>query len=143
MVGICSIKSTIPTVMGQWGMQANQYPFHPMGIKLQMVMERKPLPVLKIWCKCPSESEEDIRRFREKLKESPFQVFIRVPLHYPRFTKAEYEVMPEWRIELLLQEYGLPLKGSLQDKRDSAISAFLFPAQLLDEEQENVSSFGS
>ena len=79
----------------------------------------------------PITNEENITRFREKLKETPNGM----SLHYPRFTKAEYEVMPEWRVDLLLQEYGLPVRGSLQDKRKYAINAFLFPAQLLDEEE--------
>lgn len=41
-----------------------------------------------VWCHCPSESNEDITRFNEKLKESPNGV----PLHYPRFTQAKYDL---------------------------------------------------
>ncbi|EFJ24313.1 hypothetical protein SELMODRAFT_39596, partial [Selaginella moellendorffii] len=49
-----------------------------------------------------------------------------MPLHYPRYTKLEYEAMPEWQLDRLLEEYGLPVSGSLQDKRDYAIGAFVW-----------------
>ncbi|EFJ29861.1 hypothetical protein SELMODRAFT_409811 [Selaginella moellendorffii] len=43
----------------------------------------------------------------------------RMPLHYPRYTKAEYEQMPEWLLDRLLEEYGLPARsmGGLEAKR--------------------------
>ncbi|KAF7826147.1 Nucleotide-sugar transporter [Senna tora] len=50
-----------------------------------------------------------------------------MPLHYPRYTKADYETMPEWRLDCLLQQYGLPLTGDLHHKRHFAIGAFLWP----------------
>ncbi|XP_054782862.1 uncharacterized protein LOC129290179 [Prosopis cineraria] len=53
----------------------------------------------------------------------PFQM----PLHYPKYTKADYETMPEWRLDCLLQQYGLPLSGDLQQKRLFAMGAFLWP----------------
>ena len=49
-----------------------------------------------------------------------------MPLHYPRYTQAEYETMPEWRLDCLLKEYGLPITGDLQQKRKFAIGAFLW-----------------
>lgn len=54
-----------------------------------------------------------------------------MPLHYPRYTKADYEKMEEWRLDLLLKQYGLTAvsKGTLQEKRAYAIGAFLWPDQ--------------
>jgi hypothetical protein len=54
-----------------------------------------------------------------------------MPLHYPRYTKADYEKMEEWRLDLLLKQYGLTAvsKGTLQEKRAYAIGAFLWPGQ--------------
>ncbi|XP_024535441.1 uncharacterized protein LOC9637360 [Selaginella moellendorffii] len=60
----------------------------------------------------------------EKNPSCPY-VF-QMPLHYPRYTKLEYEAMPEWQLDRLLEEYGLPVSGSLQDKRDYAIGAFVW-----------------
>lgn len=53
-----------------------------------------------------------------------------VPLHYPRYTKAEYEKMEEWRVDLLLQQYGLKFEGVVEEKRAYAMGAFLWPQQL-------------
>uniref|UniRef100_A0A0E0CIP9 DUF7722 domain-containing protein n=1 Tax=Oryza meridionalis TaxID=40149 RepID=A0A0E0CIP9_9ORYZ len=53
----------------------------------------------------------------------------RMPVHYPRYKKAEYEAMPEWRVDCLLREYGLPVDGDLDAKRRFAMGAFLWPAQ--------------
>lgn len=53
-----------------------------------------------------------------------------MPLHYPRYTKGEYERMEEWKVDLLLKEYGLiSFKGSLDEKRAFAMGAFLWPDQ--------------
>ncbi|AQK70018.1 hypothetical protein Zm00014a_011657 [Zea mays] len=53
----------------------------------------------------------------------------RMPLHYPRYKKADYEAMPEWRVDCLLREYGLPVAGDLRGKREFAMGAFLWPGQ--------------
>ncbi|KAG8058646.1 hypothetical protein GUJ93_ZPchr0002g25560 [Zizania palustris] len=53
----------------------------------------------------------------------------RMPLHYPRYRKEDYEAMPEWRVDCLLREYGLPVDGDLDDKRRFAMGAFLWPGQ--------------
>uniref|UniRef100_A0A0E0JY45 DUF7722 domain-containing protein n=1 Tax=Oryza punctata TaxID=4537 RepID=A0A0E0JY45_ORYPU len=53
----------------------------------------------------------------------------RMPLHYPRYKKADYEAMPEWRVDCLLREYGLPVDGDLDAKRRFAMGAFLWPGQ--------------
>ncbi|KAL9661599.1 hypothetical protein QQ045_026423 [Rhodiola kirilowii] len=52
-----------------------------------------------------------------------------MPLHYPCYTRAEYEAMPEWRLDSLLSEYGLPATGNLDKKREYAIGAFLWGRQ--------------
>ncbi|ERN17753.1 hypothetical protein AMTRI_Chr10g227100 [Amborella trichopoda] len=59
-------------------------------------------------------------------KVSDFQM----PLHYPRYTKEDYMKMPEWRVDLLLKEYGLFVEGTLQEKREYAMGAFLWPDQI-------------
>ncbi|XP_073282192.1 uncharacterized protein [Primulina huaijiensis] len=50
-----------------------------------------------------------------------------MPLHYPKYTKNEYQEMPEWMLDRLLAEYGLPAIGDLAHKRDFAMGAFLWP----------------
>ncbi|CAL9081464.1 unnamed protein product [Musa textilis] len=52
----------------------------------------------------------------------------RMPLHYPRYTRADYESMPEWKLDCLLREYGLPVTGDVDHKRSFAMGAFLWPA---------------
>ncbi|KAK7245978.1 hypothetical protein RIF29_40834 [Crotalaria pallida] len=61
----------------------------------------------------------------EYLSSSGFQM----PLHYPRYTKADYERMEDWKVDLLLKEYGLSCKGTLDEKRAFAMGAFLWPDQ--------------
>uniref|UniRef100_A0A2C9V2P6 DUF7722 domain-containing protein n=1 Tax=Manihot esculenta TaxID=3983 RepID=A0A2C9V2P6_MANES len=52
----------------------------------------------------------------------------KIPLHYPRYTKKQYEHMPEWKLDSLLQDYGLPIdQGDLAYKRELAISTFIWP----------------
>lgn len=50
-----------------------------------------------------------------------------MPLHYPRYSKADYEKMDERRLDFLLREYGLNFKGTLEEKRSFAMGAFLWP----------------
>jgi len=50
-----------------------------------------------------------------------------MPLNYPRYTKADYEMMPEWKLDCLFVEYGLPAMGTLAQKRSFAMGAFLWP----------------
>ncbi|KAK2966480.1 hypothetical protein RJ640_019009 [Escallonia rubra] len=61
----------------------------------------------------------------EKCCRSSFQM----PLHYPRYKRSDYETMPEWRLECLLKEYGLPVTGDVEQKRSYAMGAFLWPDQ--------------
>ncbi|KAG5242413.1 Melanin-concentrating hormone receptor [Salix suchowensis] len=53
----------------------------------------------------------------------------RMPLHYPRYTKADYEKMEEWKVDVLLREYGMNFDGNLEEKRAFAMGAFLWPDQ--------------
>ncbi|PRQ59190.1 hypothetical protein RchiOBHm_Chr1g0367441 [Rosa chinensis] len=50
-----------------------------------------------------------------------------MPLHYPRYTRKDYQDMPEWKLDRLLANYGLPAHGDLAYKRDFAMGAFLWP----------------
>ncbi|KAF8397418.1 hypothetical protein HHK36_016334 [Tetracentron sinense] len=50
-----------------------------------------------------------------------------MPLHYPRYTKKDYQDMPEWKLDKLLAQYGLPSLGDLAYKREFAMGAFLWP----------------
>ncbi|KAH9290509.1 hypothetical protein KI387_034626 [Taxus chinensis] len=61
---------------------------------------------------------------RSRLK--PGAHMFQVPLHYPRFTKTDYEVMEESKLDRLLEEYGLPVMGDVACKRKYAIGAFLW-----------------
>ncbi|KAF8030476.1 hypothetical protein BT93_E2805 [Corymbia citriodora subsp. variegata] len=63
---------------------------------------------------------------KEATRSSPgFQM----PLHYPRYKKVDYENMEEWRLDMLLREYGLSFDGNLDEKRAYAMGAFLWPDQ--------------
>ena len=52
--------------------------------------------------------------------------YFQMPLHYPRYKKSDYETMPEWRLDYLLKEYGLPIIGDVEQKRKFAMGAFLW-----------------
>ncbi|KAL4334708.1 hypothetical protein GQ457_07G012720 [Hibiscus cannabinus] len=53
-----------------------------------------------------------------------------MPVHYPRYLKADYERMEEWRIDMLLKEYGFSRNGgTVDEKRAFAMGAFLWPDQ--------------
>ncbi|VVB16807.1 unnamed protein product [Arabis nemorensis] len=50
-----------------------------------------------------------------------------IPLHYPNFTKEEYQVMPEEELDRLFKLYGLPTNlGDLSCKKQFAVGAFLW-----------------
>lgn len=59
-----------------------------------------------------------------------FESGFRMPLHYPRYTKGDYEKMEEGKLDLLLKQYGLCFDGTLEEKRAFAIDTFLWPDQL-------------
>ncbi|KAF3433650.1 hypothetical protein FNV43_RR24753 [Rhamnella rubrinervis] len=62
----------------------------------------------------------------ESLKKKG-ESFFQMPLHYPRYTRKDYQDMPEWKLDRLLADYGLSIQGDLTYKRDFAMGAFLWP----------------
>ncbi|PHU12944.1 hypothetical protein BC332_19874 [Capsicum chinense] len=75
-----------------------------------------------------SSSSSEFTTKNQMKNEGEFR--FRMPLHYPRYKKDDYENMEEWKIDELLREYGLSFHGSVDDKRRFAIGAFLWPDQL-------------
>ncbi|XP_061344302.1 uncharacterized protein LOC133290251 [Gastrolobium bilobum] len=69
--------------------------------------------------------KEEVKSSANNFKASEFQM----PLHYPRYRKEDYEKMEEWRVDLLLKQYGISFKGTLDDKRAFAMGTFLWPDQ--------------
>ncbi|KAJ0044997.1 hypothetical protein Pint_03876 [Pistacia integerrima] len=67
---------------------------------------------------------------KKVVKEEHENGGFQMPLHYPRYTKEDYEKMEEWKVDLLLKQYGLSFKGSLEEKRAYAKGTFLWPDQL-------------
>lgn len=63
------------------------------------------------------------------LQKKPVPSVFQMPLHYPRYKKSDYETMPEWKVDRLLEEYGLPVLGSLREKRQYAMGVFLWKDQ--------------
>ncbi|KAI4369849.1 hypothetical protein MLD38_018250 [Melastoma candidum] len=49
-----------------------------------------------------------------------------MPLHYPRYTRSDYETKPKWKLNRLLREYGLPAAGDVEHKRKFAMGTFLW-----------------
>ncbi|ESQ42885.1 hypothetical protein EUTSA_v10015107mg [Eutrema salsugineum] len=64
------------------------------------------------------------------MKKEEFPSGFQVPLHYPKYSKSDYEAMDDLSLDLLLKQYGLSFEGSLDDKRVFAIESFLWPDQL-------------
>ncbi|KAI6676299.1 hypothetical protein NL676_037095 [Syzygium grande] len=62
----------------------------------------------------------------QRQKKSGVSCF-QMPLHYPKYTSQDYMAMPEWKLDCLLAEYGLPITGDLTYKRDFAMGTFLWP----------------
>lgn len=61
----------------------------------------------------------------KKRCDSPVEQF-QMPLHYPRYTKKDYQDMPEAILDMLLAAYGLSTHGDLAYKRAFAMGAFLW-----------------
>ncbi|GAB4845992.1 hypothetical protein Ancab_024996 [Ancistrocladus abbreviatus] len=83
---------------------------------------------------CPKEGnhgqQQSIESLKEEMKEDDGVTCFQMPLHYPRYTKADYAKMEEWKVDMLLREYGLDhFKGDLDEKRKFAMGAFLWPDQ--------------
>ena len=75
------------------------------------------------------QSRVEVEREMERKKDSrgDGDSFFQMPLHYPRFTRKDYQNMPEWKLDTLLRQYGLSTHGDLAYKRDFAMGAFLWP----------------
>ncbi|EEF39616.1 uncharacterized protein LOC8286850 [Ricinus communis] len=80
---------------------------------------------------CPN-NQECVSNLKEArmMKKEDYPGGFQVPLHYPRYSKADYEKMEDWRLDMLLNEYGLCFKGTLDEKRAFAMGSFLWPDQL-------------
>ncbi|KAJ3673616.1 hypothetical protein LUZ60_005608 [Juncus effusus] len=72
----------------------------------------------------------NIKVVNNKKKKNLFYEGFRMPLHYPRYKKEDYAKMEEWKVDQLLREYGLDFEGSLEEKREFAMGAFLWPDQI-------------
>ncbi|WOL08297.1 hypothetical protein Cni_G17050 [Canna indica] len=68
----------------------------------------------------------DVHGKQQQQQQRDESSYFRMPLHYPRYTRADYESMPEWKLNCLLREYGLPVAGDVDDKRKFAMGAFLW-----------------
>ncbi|KAJ4850297.1 hypothetical protein Tsubulata_025897 [Turnera subulata] len=64
---------------------------------------------------------------KKKLINNGGASVFQMPLHYPRYTQKDYEIMQEYQLDRLLKEYGLPTNGDLAYKRKFAMGAFLWP----------------
>ncbi|KAL5700027.1 hypothetical protein ACHQM5_025530 [Ranunculus cassubicifolius] len=72
-------------------------------------------------------NEEESSPYKGKSATCP--TMFQMPLHYPRYKKADYERMEEWKVDLLLKEYGMTCRGTVDEKRAFAMGAFLWPDQ--------------
>ena len=63
-------------------------------------------------------------------KKEDYQGGFQMPLHYPRYKEEDYESMEDWRLDMLLKEYGLSFMGALDEKRAFAMGIFLWPDQM-------------
>nr|GLL20884.1 hypothetical protein B456_011G268600 [Ipomoea trifida]GMC59248.1 cytoplasmic tRNA 2-thiolation protein [Ipomoea batatas]GMC63698.1 cytoplasmic tRNA 2-thiolation protein [Ipomoea batatas]GME01281.1 cytoplasmic tRNA 2-thiolation protein [Ipomoea batatas]GME13569.1 cytoplasmic tRNA 2-thiolation protein [Ipomoea batatas] len=72
-------------------------------------------------------------------KSSCVSTYFEMPLHYPKYTMEDYKEMPEWKVDKLLADYGLPSNGDLDYKRAFAMGAFLWPPTSQNKKKKNVS----
>ncbi|KAK8626389.1 hypothetical protein V6N13_134036 [Hibiscus sabdariffa] len=86
---------------------------------------------------CPNEGHVDgnLKGYKEMERgvssKEDYPNGFQMPVHYPRYSKADYEKMEEWRIDMLLKEYGFSSNGgTVDEKRAFAMGAFLWPDQL-------------
>ncbi|KAK6934584.1 hypothetical protein RJ641_034739 [Dillenia turbinata] len=82
----------------------------------------------------PGDEEEHMKEVTPQMETTASKgksiTGFQMPLHYPRYTKRDYESMEEWKVDVLLTGYGLTFNGSLDEKRAFAMGAFLWPDQL-------------
>ncbi|KAI3853114.1 hypothetical protein MKW92_023478 [Papaver armeniacum] len=75
--------------------------------------------------------DDEEKKFNKMSAKSGASSGFQMPLHYPRYKKSDYEKMEEWKVDMLLREYGLDnFKGTLDEKREFAMGTFLWPDQL-------------
>ncbi|PIA25630.1 hypothetical protein AQUCO_11000037v1 [Aquilegia coerulea] len=79
--------------------------------------------------KCTDVSESFIKEEETCGKGKCCPTMFQMPLHYPRYKKADYEKMEEWKVDMLLKEYGICCVGTLDEKRSFAMGTFLWPDQ--------------
>ncbi|KAI3873229.1 hypothetical protein MKW92_002732 [Papaver armeniacum] len=79
----------------------------------------------------PMHDDEEKKFNKVTMKCGASSSGFQMPLHYPRYKKSDYEKMEEWKVDMLLREYGLDsFKGTLDEKREFAMGTFLWPDQL-------------
>ncbi|KAI4306205.1 hypothetical protein L6164_029500 [Bauhinia variegata] len=76
------------------------------------------------------DGDENSKRFEIELCSKEYPNGFEMPLHYPKLKKEDFQKMEEWKLDMILREYGVRLKGDLDQKRAFAIGAFLWPDQL-------------
>ncbi|GLT43818.1 hypothetical protein SLA2020_177480 [Shorea laevis] len=59
-------------------------------------------------------------------------MFFQMSLHHFRYTKEDYQDMPELKLGRLLSEYGLSNQGEWAYKIDLAMGAFLWPDSIIE-----------
>ncbi|ONK56423.1 uncharacterized protein A4U43_C10F8480 [Asparagus officinalis] len=69
----------------------------------------------------------ELPKRKHGVNEDGTKLSFQMPLNYPRYTEADYEQMPEWKVDCLFAQYGLPVTGNLAEKRSFAKGAFLWP----------------
>ncbi|KAJ0255192.1 hypothetical protein HA466_0099840 [Hirschfeldia incana] len=74
------------------------------------------------------EDQKNMMKMGKKTSQNQSNNF-KIPIHYPKYTKSDYEKMPEWQLDQLLREYGLPIIGDSNEKRKFVIGTFLWSAE--------------
>ncbi|RZC65872.1 hypothetical protein C5167_009564 [Papaver somniferum] len=75
--------------------------------------------------------DDEEKKFNKGAMKCGASSGFQMPLHYPRYKKSDYEKMEEWKVDVLLREYGLhSFKGTLDEKREFAMGTFLWPDQI-------------
>ncbi|CAA7054139.1 unnamed protein product [Microthlaspi erraticum] len=90
---------------------------HKESVKVPDVVQTKP----------SSDKNKRLSSWFDSSSTSSFQM----PLHYPNYTKKEYEIMSEEELDRLLKLYGLPTDlGDLPCKKQFVVGAFLWEKEL-------------
>ncbi|KAF5179932.1 cytoplasmic tRNA 2-thiolation protein [Thalictrum thalictroides] len=78
--------------------------------------------------KCTNGTESFFKE-EETCNKGNCPTMFQMPLHYPRYKKADYDKMEEWKVDMLLKQYGICCDGTVDEKRSFAMGAFLWPDQ--------------